>query len=135
MLPLSTGELILSGPLLVAAAVAAVAGMVSFFSPCCLPLVPGYLSYVAGVSGAELTGQVPVAPAAETAAATATPRPEGVGRAPWPEGAGGVSATAALISTAAAAAPAAPPRRRGRTVASAVLFVAECWESSRSHWG
>ena len=62
MLPLSTGELIMSGPLLVAAAVAAVAGAVSFFSPCCLPLVPGYLSYVAGVSGAELTGEPPAGP-------------------------------------------------------------------------
>jgi cytochrome c-type biogenesis protein len=28
------------------------AGLVSFASPCCLPLVPGYLSYLAGVSGA-----------------------------------------------------------------------------------
>jgi cytochrome c-type biogenesis protein len=28
------------------------AGLVSFASTCCLPLVPGYLSYLAGVSGA-----------------------------------------------------------------------------------
>jgi cytochrome c-type biogenesis protein len=32
------------------------AGAVSFFSPCCLPLVPGYLSYVAGMTGAEVAG-------------------------------------------------------------------------------
>ncbi len=31
-----------SGPLLLAVAVAAVAGLVSFASPCVLPLVPGY---------------------------------------------------------------------------------------------
>ena len=68
MLPLSTGELIMSGPLLVAGAVAAVAGAVSFFSPCCLPLVPGYLSYVAGVSGAELTGEPPAGPRREAVA-------------------------------------------------------------------
>ena len=41
------------GPLLVAGAVAALVGLVSFLSPCVLPLVPGYLSYVAGLSGAD----------------------------------------------------------------------------------
>ena len=41
------------GPLLVAAAVAALVGLVSFLSPCVLPLVPGYLSYVAGLSGSD----------------------------------------------------------------------------------
>jgi cytochrome c-type biogenesis protein len=34
--------------------VAFVVGMVSFFTPCILPLLPGYLSYVSGVSGEEL---------------------------------------------------------------------------------
>jgi cytochrome c-type biogenesis protein len=43
------------GPLLVAVGVAAVAGLVSFLSPCILPLVPGYLSYVSGLAGADLT--------------------------------------------------------------------------------
>ncbi len=41
------------GPLLVAACVAALVGLVGFLSPCVLPLVPGYLSYVAGLAGAE----------------------------------------------------------------------------------
>jgi len=41
------------GPLLVAAAVAALVGVVGFLSPCVLPLVPGYLSYVAGLSGEQ----------------------------------------------------------------------------------
>ena len=56
MVPLTGGgapEIVLSGPLLVALLIAAAAGAVSFFSPCCLPLVPGYLSYVAGISGGE----------------------------------------------------------------------------------
>jgi len=35
-----------------------VAGLVSFASPCCLPLVPGYLSYLAGVSGAHAPAMV-----------------------------------------------------------------------------
>jgi cytochrome c-type biogenesis protein len=43
-----------SGPLLLAIAVAALAGLVSFLSPCVLPLVPGYLSYVTGLAGADL---------------------------------------------------------------------------------
>jgi cytochrome c-type biogenesis protein len=43
-----------SGPLLAAVAVAAAAGLVSFLSPCVLPLVPGYLSYVTGMAGADL---------------------------------------------------------------------------------
>jgi cytochrome c-type biogenesis protein len=36
--------------LLVAMSVAAIAGLVSFFSPCVIPLVPGYLSYASGMS-------------------------------------------------------------------------------------
>src|SRR4051812_17035334 len=43
--------LVTDGPLLVAAAVAALAGLISFASPCVLPLVPGYLSYVTGLVG------------------------------------------------------------------------------------
>lgn len=39
------------GPLLVAMAVCLLVGAISFFSPCVLPLVPGYLSYVAGLAG------------------------------------------------------------------------------------
>ena len=42
------------GPLIAAAGVAAVAGVVSFLSPCVLPLVPGYLSTISGVSFAEI---------------------------------------------------------------------------------
>jgi cytochrome c-type biogenesis protein len=45
-----------SGSLLLALPVALLAGLVSFLSPCVLPLVPGYLSYVTGLSGAELAG-------------------------------------------------------------------------------
>ena len=42
------------GPLLLALPVAAAAGLVSFLSPCCLPLMPGYLSFVTGLAGSEL---------------------------------------------------------------------------------
>ncbi|MFF2194224.1 cytochrome c biogenesis CcdA family protein [Streptomyces sp. NPDC058157] len=45
---------VLNGALLLALPLALLAGLVSFFSPCVLPLVPGYLSYVTGVGGADL---------------------------------------------------------------------------------
>lgn len=43
----------LDGPLVVAIPIAILAGLVSFLSPCILPLVPGYLGYVGGVTGAD----------------------------------------------------------------------------------
>ncbi|MFG2047687.1 cytochrome c biogenesis CcdA family protein [Micromonospora sp. NPDC048935] len=54
-------ELALTGPLLLAMGAAALAGLVSFLSPCVLPLVPGYLSYVTGLAGADLEGRRPAA--------------------------------------------------------------------------
>ncbi|MGF1427376.1 cytochrome c biogenesis CcdA family protein [Kitasatospora sp. LaBMicrA B282] len=53
-LAFSDNQTVLSGPLLLAVPVAVAAGLVSFFSPCVLPLVPGYLSYVTGFSAADL---------------------------------------------------------------------------------
>lgn len=48
-------DIVMDGPFVLATVLAVGAGLVSFLSPCCLPLVPGYLSYVAGLSGAEHT--------------------------------------------------------------------------------
>lgn len=48
-----TTTLAISGPLLVAALVAVAAGAVSFASPCVVPLVPGYLAYLAGLVGVD----------------------------------------------------------------------------------
>lgn len=50
-------EIIMDGSLLLAVPVAILAGLVSFLSPCVLPLVPGYLGYVTGLSGADLAEQ------------------------------------------------------------------------------
>lgn len=47
-------DIVLDGSLLLAIPVAMLAGLVSFLSPCVLPLVPGYLGYVTGLSGADL---------------------------------------------------------------------------------
>ena len=49
---------IFTGNLIVAMFVAAIAGVISFFSPCVLPLVPGYLSYAAGMSEVRSRGRV-----------------------------------------------------------------------------
>ncbi len=47
-------DTVLDGSMLLALPVAAAAGLVSFFSPCVVPLLPGYLSYVTGLSAADL---------------------------------------------------------------------------------
>jgi cytochrome c-type biogenesis protein len=86
-------DLVTDGPLLVAAAVAALAGLISFASPCVLPLVPGYLSYVTGLVG---TG---------TGARASSPAPAG---------SGGQVATAVRTDERPS---------RGRMVAGALLFV------------
>lgn len=49
----SVTDTVLSGPFLFAGALSVAAGVVSFASPCVLPLVPGYLSYLIGLVGAE----------------------------------------------------------------------------------
>lgn len=48
-------QIALDGSLFLAGPVALLAGLVSFLSPCVLPLVPGYLGYVTGLTGADLS--------------------------------------------------------------------------------
>ncbi|MFL0515871.1 cytochrome c biogenesis CcdA family protein [Brevibacterium luteolum] len=48
-------QTVLTGPMLLAIPVAVLAGAVSFFSPCVLPLVPGYVGYVTGLGATALT--------------------------------------------------------------------------------
>lgn len=48
------GDLVTSGSLWMALPVAFAAGLLAFLSPCVLPLAPGYLSYITGLTGAEL---------------------------------------------------------------------------------
>ena len=109
------GHLILSGPLLFAVPVAAAAGAVTFLSPCVLPLVPGYLSYVTGMSGVD--AQQPAADGAAGADAA-----DG-GATGGPVGSDGQAAVA--VTTVAPSAPATPrqqPARR-RAVLGTALFV------------
>jgi len=123
------GHLVLSGPLILAVPVAAAAGAVTFLSPCVLPLVPGYLSYVAGMSGVDAqaspgsgeddgqAGAGTTAGAGGTAGAgstAATAGPAGPG-SPAPGGGG--------TAVKAPATPAAAGHGRPRTVAGTALFV------------
>ncbi len=46
-------ETVAGGGLLLASLIALAAGLVSFLSPCVLPLIPGYLAYVSGIADAN----------------------------------------------------------------------------------
>jgi cytochrome c-type biogenesis protein len=85
-----------NGPLLLAIGAAALAGLISILSPCVLPLLPGYLSYVTGLAGADLDSALGMPP-----------------KAVDPGDGGGVAV-------------AAPPRAKGRSrvLAGTLLFVA-----------
>jgi cytochrome c-type biogenesis protein len=85
-----------SGSLLLAIPVAMLAGLASFLSPCVLPLVPAYLSYVTGLSAADLAVEQPTAS----------------------DGPGAAVAVEALDSSEVATA-----HRRGRILAGSLLFV------------
>ena len=78
------GQLVTSGPLILALPVAAAAGAVTFLSPCCLPLVPGYLSFVTGMAGADGSPPVAADDAPGTAPARRTWQPPGVAGGPGP---------------------------------------------------
>ncbi|AVT39688.1 cytochrome c biogenesis CcdA family protein [Plantactinospora sp. BB1] len=97
-------ELAESGPVLLAIGAAALAGLVSFLSPCVLPLVPGYLSYVTGLAGSDL----------EQRRAAADRAPDAPGSAP--AGGGGVAVATRPVRT--------PRAVRGRVLAGTLLFIA-----------
>ena len=117
----SIGSLVSSGPLILAVPVAAAAGAVTFLSPCCLPLVPGYLSYVTGMSGsggAGAAGSGASQADAEPAAARLTSA-QAVGvQSAGARLAGGVPVS---VGGPSVAVPAPPPR--SRVVAGTALFV------------
>jgi cytochrome c-type biogenesis protein len=86
------------------------AGILSFLSPCVLPLVPGYVCMVSGLSAAELTATRGSATATATATAPAiATAPAGPGPSKSPEASvsSGMSATSVATLAPAAAAPAA----------------------------
>ena len=124
-------QVVLSGPLILAAPIAAAAGAITFVSPCCLPLVPGYLAYATGMSGtdalaaktAPLAGDGgPGAPgraqAGTAAAAAAHERDTGDGRTRL-----AVDDRPADPPGASAPPATSRPPGRGRTIAGTMLFV------------
>jgi cytochrome c-type biogenesis protein len=98
-------ELAISGPLLLAATVAVAAGAVSFASPCSLPLVPGYLAYLAGLVGGQPPA-VTVPEAAKRSSATAES-----------------AATGSTATGSTATAGSSPATGRWRVAGAASLFV------------
>jgi cytochrome c-type biogenesis protein len=109
------GQLMLSGPLILAVPVAAAAGAVTFISPCCLPLIPGYLSYVTGMSGAD---------AMDPDARSASPPAAGIapgGQERLITAAAGASPSTMTAARTGAAGPAAPAR--ARALGGTALFV------------
>ena len=123
---MSITQLVTSGPLILALPVAAAAGAVTFLSPCCLPLVPGYLSFVTGMAGAGGPAS-PAAPGSVPAASASAAGAPAAGASAAAASAAGASAAGASVSGVAVAAlplaatAAVPPR--GRVVAGTALFV------------
>ena len=113
---MSITQLVTSGPLLLALPVAAAAGAVTFLSPCCLPLVPGYLSFVTGMAGAGGPAS-PAAPASVPAASASAAGASAVGAPVSGAPVSGVAVAALPLAATAAVPP------RGRVVAGTALFV------------
>jgi cytochrome c-type biogenesis protein len=109
-----------SGPMLLAIGAAALAGLVSFLSPCVLPLVPGYLSYVTGLAGADLDAALGPRPAAEPAEGSTAKPADGSTAEPGGGGGGGGGGGAVAV---AARPEARRATGRGRVLAGTALFV------------
>jgi len=97
------------------------AGMLSFLSPCVLPLVPAYLSMVSGLTAAELTALAPAAVPEAVDAAVPVAEPVGArGVGPSPEGEGAPTAPdAAVVHDADGL-----RRHRGRLLRGILAFIA-----------
>ncbi len=119
-------HLVLTGPLILAAPIAAAAGAITFLSPCCLPLVPGYLSYVTGMSGTDVQDAATAPRATAAPAGQGTQATAAVAAAPAASAAG-ASAAAASGSGGAGTLTVPPPPAaappRGRTLLGTFLFV------------
>ena len=120
-------EVILDGSLLLALPIAFLAGLLSFLSPCVLPLAPGYLAYVAGMTGTDLDRsrqrRMPVnAGAVPEAAVVGDPGPSVGGPPPDPDSGSRASGDTGLDPTTPDPTAQGTPTR-GRVVWGAFLFV------------
>ncbi len=113
-------NLVSSGPVLLAIPVAAAAGAITFLSPCCLPLVPGYLSYVTGMSGTAVAESgAAESDSAEPASATEAPSASAAGPTRLTLADGGTAVAGATLTRAQPA----RVQARGRVVLGTLLFV------------
>lgn len=113
-------NLVSSGPVLLAIPVAAAAGAITFLSPCCLPLVPGYLSYVTGMSGTAVAeSDAAESDCAEPASATEPPSASAAGPTRLALADGGTAVAGATLTRTQPA----RVQARGRVVLGTLLFV------------
>ena len=98
--------IVTDGSLWLAALVAALVGLISFASPCCLPLVPGYVGYIAGLAGSDVAGDAAPRGSSDS---TRTSQPTGARV--------GVATATTLPRTAEGGGG------RGRLLAGSLLFV------------
>lgn len=134
MLAADLAPTVVGGSLLLAVPVAVLAGLVSFASPCVLPLVPGYLGLLGGTLGGtsgprtvlglpDATGVVHLDPRRAGAAAVGAPV-AAPGAAALPGAAPRPGADAVDAVPLPSAAPTPRAAGRGRTLAGVGLFVA-----------
>ena len=95
---MNPGQIIFDGSMFLAVAIAIAAGLVSFLSPCVLPLVPGYLGVLSGMAPGE-------------------------SRVAVPAGGGGAGAAAGAGSNVGATLATATGVGRGRLIAGVLLFI------------
>jgi cytochrome c-type biogenesis protein len=114
-------QVVLSGPLILAVPIAAAAGAITFISPCCLPLVPGYLAYATGMSGTDAQVAGRRSRKRDRRAAVAG---DGDGGDESPDSAAASAAGTTQVAVEAPPAADGPARPgRGRTMAGTLLFV------------
>ena len=105
---MTPADLVADGSLFVAIPIAVLAGLLSFLSPCVLPLVPGYLGFIGGAVSARPADERPASKRGGIPAPMASSNPE--------------AAKSPAAPTPAAPEPAAPTR--GRLLVGVLLFIA-----------
>ncbi|EFC82674.1 cytochrome c biogenesis CcdA family protein [Parafrankia sp. EUN1f] len=128
-------DVVSDGPLLIAAPVAVAAGLLSFLSPCVLPLVPGYLSFITGLSGEDLQRRAApddrAAPASTVPASTVPASTVPASTVPVPVAAG---VSAAAEGSAAATVAAVDGAGSQTSVPAGTSAVAGAGRADPSRW-
>ncbi|HEU0239871.1 MAG TPA: cytochrome c biogenesis protein CcdA [Micromonosporaceae bacterium] len=122
---MSFADIASDGPLILAVGVSAVAGLVSFLSPCVLPLVPGYVSYVTGLAGADLDAALGTDPKGNPVLPPDSGESQdSMSTAEFASTSGASAGGTAVAIRPAEAATQSRRRVRGRILAGSLLFIA-----------